>query len=243
MALDILAIMAHPDDAELSCSGTIIRHVEQGKKVGVIDLTQGELGTRGTPQTRKEEAQVAAQILGLTIRENLGFQDGFFKNDRTHQLGVIKYIRKYQPEIIITNATHDRHPDHARAAQLVVEATFLSGLVKIETSFEGQAQTPHRPKHIFHTIQNNYLAPDFIVDISKYRERKVKSILAYGTQFYNPNDTSDISEENQTFISTPGFFRFLEARDREFGQAIRVEYGEGFIKSRDIGISDLFHIL
>ncbi len=242
MKLDILVIMAHPDDAELCCSGTIIRHVAQGKKVGIVDLTAGELGTRGTAQTRAEEAAISSQILGLSARENLGFRDGFFRNDETHQLEILKRIRKYQPEIILTNAPQDRHPDHGRGAELVVSATFLAGLIKIETQFEGKLQEPHRPKHLFHAIQSNYLEPDFVVDISDYRPQKVQAILAYKTQFFNPENPTD-QQGNQTFISTPDFFHFLEGRDREFGQAIRVAYGEGFIKNRQIGVRDLFDII
>jgi len=242
MKLDILAIMAHPDDAELCCSGTIARHIAQGKKVGIIDLTAGELGTRGTPEIRLQESKKSAEILGLSARENLGFQDGFFQNDREHQLQVIQKIRQYQPEIVIANAPKDRHPDHSRGSELTVTSCFLAGLSKIETALENVPQMAYRPKQIFHVIQSDYLTPDFVVDISDYRDKKVKSILAYETQFFNPENV-DSKKGKQTFISTPDFFDFLEGRDREFGQAIRVKYGEGFIKNREIGVRDFFDLI
>ncbi|MFN3315289.1 MAG: bacillithiol biosynthesis deacetylase BshB1, partial [Raineya sp.] len=181
MKLDLLVFAAHPDDAELSCSGTIVAHIAKGKKVGIIDLTQGELGTRGTPQTRKQEAETATKIMGLHVRQNLGFADGFFKNDAEHQLAVIQKIREFQPEIVLANALTDRHPDHAKAAELVRDACFLAGLAKIET-----AQPAHRPKHLYHFIQDRYIAPDFVMDISDFWEIKKQAILAYKTQFNAP---------------------------------------------------------
>lgn len=240
MKLDILVIAAHPDDAELSCSGTIFASIAQGKKVGVIDLTQGELGTRGTAETRKEEAENAAKVMKLAVRENLGLRDGFFQNDEIHQLEVIKAIRQYQPEIVLANAIRDRHPDHAKAADLVRTACFLAGLKRIETVRNGENQEAWRPKNIYHFIQSDYIEPDFVVDISPYWEQKVEAIRAYKTQFH-------VSEESkkgeQTFISTPEFMNFLEGRAREYGQSIRVKYGEGFTTEKQIGIQSLFDIV
>lgn len=240
MKLDILVIAAHPDDAELSCSGTIFASIAQGKKVGVIDLTQGELGTRGTAETRREEATNAAKVMQLSVRENLGMRDGFFQNDEAHQLEVIKAIRQYQPEIVLTNAIRDRHPDHAKAADLVRTACFLAGLKRIETNHTGENQEAWRPKNVYHFIQSDYIEPDFVVDISPYWEQKVKAIKAYKTQFH-------VSEESkkgeQTFISTPEFMNFLEGRAREYGQSIRVKYGEGFTTEKQIGVVSLFHII
>lgn len=240
MKLDILVIAAHPDDAELSCSGTIFASIAQGKKVGVIDLTQGELGTRGTAETRREEAANAAKVMQLSVRENLGMRDGFFQNDEAHQLEVIKAIRQYQPEIVLTNAIRDRHPDHAKAADLVRTACFLAGLKRIETNHTGENQEAWRPKNVYHFIQSDYIEPDFVVDISPYWEQKVKAIKAYKTQFH-------VSEESkkgeQTFISTPEFMNFLEGRAREYGQSIRVKYGEGFTTEKQIGVVSLFHII
>ncbi len=240
MKLDILVMAAHPDDAELSCSGTIFSHIAQGKKVGIIDLTQGELGTRGTAEIRKQEATHAAQIMGVATRENLKFRDGFFVNDEKHQLEVIKMIRKYQPEIVLTNAIRDRHPDHAKAAALVKTACFLAGLKRIETDWDGENQPAWRPQNIYYFIQSDYIQPDFVVDISDFWDKKVEAIKAYSTQFH-------VSEESakgeQTFISTPQFFYFLEARAREFGQAIRVRYGEGFTTDKQMGTRNLFDLL
>lgn len=234
MKLDLLVFAAHPDDAELSCSGTIVAHIAMGKKVGIIDLTQGELGTRGTPQTRKEEADTATQIMGLHLRQNLGFADGFFKNDTEHQLAVIRKIREFQPEIVLTNALTDRHPDHAKAAELVRDACFLAGLAKIET-----AQPAYRPKHLYHFIQDRYITPDFVMDISDFWEIKKQAILAYRTQFNAPKD----DKEPQTYISTPEFFEFLEARAKEFGHQIGVKYGEGFNKTRMLGINNFWNLI
>ncbi|MCU0389985.1 MAG: bacillithiol biosynthesis deacetylase BshB1 [Thermoflexibacter sp.] len=239
LKLDILVIAAHPDDAELSCSGTIFAHIAQGKKVGIVDLTQGELGTRGDATTRKQEAEEASRIMQLSIRENLKCRDGFFANDEAHQLAVIKVIRKYQPEIILTNAIRDRHPDHAKASDLVETSAFLAGLKRIETIIEDKLQTPWRPKNIYHFIQSDYINPDIIVDISDFWENKVKAIKAYQTQFYT---SSESMKGEQTFISTPEFMNFLEGRAREFGQAIRTKYGEGFTTSKKIGIGSLFDL-
>lgn len=235
--LDILVIAAHPDDAELGCSGTIAAHVAQGKKVGIVDLTKGEMGTRGTPELRIQEANDAAKILGLSARENLGFEDVFFKDDKAHQHELIKVIRKYQPEIVLANAISDRHPDHGKGASLATHACFMSGLRKIETEIDGVTQEPWRPKYVYHYIQNNYIQPDFIFDISDYWETKVASIMAFKSQFYDPK-----SQEPASFISSPEFLPFIESRAREFGHRILTKYGEGFTVERFIGVTDLFDL-
>lgn len=235
--LDILVIAAHPDDAELGCSGTIAAHVAKGYKVGVVDLTQGEMGTRGTPEKRIQEANEAAKILGLSARENLGFEDVFFKDDKAHQHELVKVIRKYQPDLVLANAISDRHPDHGKGASLATHACFMSGLRKIETSFNGVAQEPWRPKFVYHYIQNNYIQPDFIFDISEYWDTKVASIMAFKSQFYDP-----ASQEPASFISSPEFLPFIESRAREFGHRILAKYGEGFTVERFIGVTDLFEL-
>lgn len=232
MKLDILAFGVHPDDVELSCAGTLMVEINNGKKVGVIDLTRGELGTRGTVETRKQEAEAAAKIMGIHLRENLGMRDGFFKIDEEHQLMIIQKLRQYQPEIVLCNAVSDRHPDHGRSAKLVAEACFLSGLRKIETQLDNQSQEAWRPKYVFHYIQDRYAEPDFIFDISSVFDRKVESIKAYSTQFYNP----DLNEP-QTYISTPAYFETLISRHKLFGKRIGVEYGEGFITEKRLGVS------
>jgi len=237
MKLDILVIAAHPDDAELGCGGTIAKHVSLGYKVGVVDLTQGELGTRGTIQTRKKEASDSAQILGLAVRENLKMRDGFFQNDEAHQLQLIQAIRKYQPEIVLANAIRDRHPDHSKGAELAFHSCFLSGLAKVETEENGIAQQPWRPKHVYHFIQSELIVPDFIVDISSHWQAKMDSVKAFKTQFFDP-----ASEEPETFISKPTFLTFLEGRAKEFGQAIGAEYGEGFTAVSKLGVGDLFRL-
>jgi bacillithiol biosynthesis deacetylase BshB1 len=229
--LDILAFGVHPDDVELGCSGTILAAIAEGKKVGVIDLTRGELGTRGTVETRKAEAADAAKVLGTSVRENLGMADGFFQNVESEQRKVIEVVRKYQPEIILCNSTEDRHPDHGRSAQLVEDAAFLSGLRKIETVSEGQKQPEWRPKYIFHYIQDRFLHPDFVVDISDYIDAKIKSILCYKTQFYNP----DLGEP-ETYISHPDFLESIKARAMMLGKRIGVKYAEGYISKKMIGI-------
>jgi len=235
--LDVLVFAAHPDDAELGCSGTIAAQIAQGNKVGIVDFTQGEMGTRGTPEIRLQEAENAAKILGLTIRENLGFQDVFFRDDEEHQLKLIQAIRKYQPEIVLANAVNDRHPDHGKGSSLASKACFMSGLSKIETFQDGIVQSPWRPKFVYHYIQNNYIEPDFIVDISDFWELKIKSIAAFGSQFYNPS-----SQEPASFISSPEFLPFIEARARELGHRINVKYAEGFTVERYIGVSNLFDL-
>jgi bacillithiol biosynthesis deacetylase BshB1 len=237
MKLDILVFAVHPDDAELGCSGTILKHIAAGKKVGIVDLTRGELGTRGTAETRDVEAADSAKILGLHARENLGIRDGFFKNDEAHQLQVIRMIRKYQPEIILSNALADRHPDHGRASNLVHDSIFLSGLLKIETTLDGIAQEPWRPRLSLHYIQDLYIKPDIIVDITPFIDKKVASIQAFKTQFYNPDH-----QEAETYISSPEFFETVLARAREFGKSIGATFGEGFTSHKLLGVDDLFNL-
>lgn len=237
MKLDLLVIAVHPDDAELCCSGTILKHIALGKKVGVVDLTRGELGTRGSADIRDEEAAAAAKILGLNVRENLKFRDGFFKNDEAHQLEVIKAIRKYQPEIILSNALEDRHPDHGRAGDLVYDAVFLAGLPKIVTAVDGQSQAAHRPRLLLQFIQDRYLKPDIIVDISAYIDQKLASIKAYKTQFYNPEVAG-----TPTYISSPEFFESVIGRAREFGKNIGATFGEGFTSRKLLGVDNLFDL-
>lgn len=234
--LDILAIVAHPDDAELCAGGTLIKMCRMGKRVGIVDLTKGDLGSRGTPEIRMKEAAAASEILGIVARDNLGYRDGFFRNDEEHQKGVIRMIRRFQPEIIIANSLSDRHPDHARAAQLVKEAAFYSGLRMIKTEWEGEAQVQWRPKKIFHFIQDQYLEPDFVVDITDHFGDKLKAMRAYGTQFFNPNDTSD---DPVTHISSQHFWDFMDARARTMGHKIGVTYGEGFQCESTIRVNDL----
>ena len=233
MKLDLLVIAVHPDDAELSCGGILLTEKKNGKTTGVVDLTQGELGTRGTSETRKMEAEAAAKILRLDVRENLKMADGFFTNDEAHQRKVITAIRKYRPEILFCNAPSDRHPDHGRSAQLVEDASFLSGLVKIETSVDGKLQEPWRPKFVFNFIQDRYLTPNFVIDITDVMEQKLDAIKAYGTQFNSPN-----LNEPQTYISTPDFLDSIIYRSKMMGKMIGVKYAEGFISSKMIGFSN-----
>lgn len=223
MKVDILAIGAHPDDVELGCGGTVAKLISEGKTVAIVDLTQGELGTRGTNFTRAEEAANSAKILGISSRENLKMKDGFLTNSEEHQMQIVKIIRKYQPEIVLANAIDDRHPDHAKAAKLVSDACFLSGLVKIETVSEGENQKPWRPKQIFHYIQWKNIAPDFVIDISNFMEKKIEACLAFKTQFYDPN-----SPEPMTPISTKDFLESLTYRAQDLGRLSGVEFAEGF---------------
>ena len=219
MKLDILAFGAHPDDVELGCGGTIIKHIENNLKVGIIDLTTGDLGTRGNAKIRLEEADAASKVMGLSVRENLNFKDGFFLNDEEHKNALIKKIRKYKPEIVLTNAPSDRHPDHARASQLTIDACFLSGLEKINTN-----QEVWRPKAIYHYIQFNNLSPDFVVDISGYFDKKITAIKEYKSQFFDPN-----SKETKTIISSKEFFDSIEYRAKDLGRQTSCTYAEGFI--------------
>jgi bacillithiol biosynthesis deacetylase BshB1 len=233
--LDVLAFGVHPDDVELSCAGTLLVEKANGKKTGIIDLTQGELGSRGTAATRKQEATDAAAILGVDVRENLMMADGFFKNDEDHQRRIIAVIRKYQPEIILCNAPQDRHPDHGRSAKMVSDAAFLSGLLKIETlDANGQPQQHWRPKYVFHYVQDRLLQPAFVVDITTVFEKKLAAIKAYTTQFLATS-----ADGPQTYISTPGFLDSVIYRHKWFGKMIGVEYAEGFVSEKMIGIRSL----
>lgn len=232
MKLDILAVCAHPDDAELSCAGTLMMEKRQGKMVGIADLTEGELGTRGTHETRRQEAADASEIMGIDVRVNLGLPDGFFENTRQYQLEVIRAIRRFRPSIILTNAPSDRHPDHGRAASLVRDAAFLSGLRKIETTWEGVEQEAWRPTQVFHFIQDRYLQPSFVYDISPVIDRKVAAIKAFKTQFNAIGD-----DEPQTYISTPAFLYSIIERSRMLGKMIGVPHAEGFITEKMTGIT------
>lgn len=228
MKLDILAIGAHPDDVELGCGATVAKMVVEGKKVGILDLTKGELGTRGTAETRKQEAAEAAQILGVEFRENLGFRDGFFVNDEAHQMEIIKILRKYRPEIVLANAMKDRHIDHGKGADLVEKACFLSGLRKIETG-----QQAWRPKHVFHFIQWYPLHPDFVLDVTGFIEKKNEAVAAYKTQFFDPE-----SDEPETPISSKLFQQSIENRARDLGMLIGTQAGEGFMLKGYLGLKD-----
>ncbi|MGH2553879.1 MAG: bacillithiol biosynthesis deacetylase BshB1 [Chitinophagaceae bacterium] len=235
--LDMLAIGVHPDDVELSCSGSIINEIRRGKKVGIVDLTQGELGTRGNVDSRYEESANAAMIMGVQIRENLKMRDGFFENNEENKLKLITAIRKYQPVLVLGNILHDRHPDHGRAGQMIAECCFLSGLIKIETNDEnGKAQPRWKPSYLLHYIQDWYHEPDLVVDISDVFEQRMKAIKAYKTQFYTSESSND---ETQTYISTQDFLESIIARARMFGKRIGVKYAEGFISEKTIGIQNL----
>ena len=239
MKLNILAIAAHPDDIELSCSGTLAVHKKLGYKIGILDLTKGELGSRGTIDIRQKESTKASEILQLDVRENLGFKDGFFKNDEDHQMALIAAIRKHRPDIILANAPNDRHPDHGRASLLVKDACFLSGLVKIETELKGIPQAPWRPKKIFNYIQDLYIEPHFILDISEEFDTKMKSIKAYESQFY-----SNTIDGPKTYIASEEFLKTVEYRNRMMGKKIGVKYGEGFLSLHNhIGLSDFSTII
>ena len=235
MKLDILAIGSHPDDVELGCSGTLINEVKKGKKVGIVDLTQGELGTRGTVQTRYDEAANAAKIMGLNVWENLKMRDGFFKNDEEHQMQLVRILRKYKPEIVIGNILEDRHPDHGRGGWLTYDACFFSGLRQVKTTGDdGQEQEKWRPKLLLHYIQDRFYEPDIITDVTEVWEQRMAAIRAYKTQFYDPN-----SDEPQSYLSSPEFIEALTARARLLGKRIGVKYGEGFLSKKSIGIKDL----
>jgi bacillithiol biosynthesis deacetylase BshB1 len=239
MKLDILVLAAHPDDAELGAGGTIAKHAAAGKKVGIIDFTRGELGTRGTPETRKHEAAASAKILGITVRENLGLPDGFFQSDRDSQLSLVNSIRKYQPDVVLANAIYDRHIDHGKGASFAYDACFLAGLSKIETLDQnGDNQAPWRPTAVYHYIQSLFIEPHFIVDVSDHWNVKLNAIQAYKSQFFDAQ-----SNEPETYISKPGFLKMIEARGIEFGHAIGATYGEGFTVRRYPGIKNLFDLL
>jgi bacillithiol biosynthesis deacetylase BshB1 len=240
MKLDILVFAAHPDDAELTCSGIILHHIQLGYKVGIIDLTRGELGSRGTAETRKEESKKATEIMGIHIRENLELPDGFLQNIPEYQYKLITAIREYQPEIVLANAPHDRHTDHAKGAILAKEASFLAGLRKIETFDKNkQLQKEWRPKAVYHYIQDFHLKPDLVIDITPYWEKRMKAVKAFETQFFVGKD---IDNEPMTPISTPSFMHFLEGRAREFGRMIGVEFGEGLIVNRPVGVYNLLDL-
>lgn len=238
MKLDILAISAHPDDIELSCSGTLIAHKSLGYTIGILDLTEGEMSTRGTPEIRQKESVEASQIMGISIRENLGLSDAKFDLSFENQVRVIKVLRKYRPEIILANAPYDRHPDHVRASQLIEEAVFKSGLVKIETEDNGESQLPWRPQKVYHYIQSVSLEPDFICDISAHMEQKMAAIRVFKSQFFDPK-----SNEPDTYISNPDFLKLIEARSREWGHRIGVSYGEGFVQRQSLGVKSLFDLV
>lgn len=238
MKLDILAFAAHPDDIELACSGTLMKHIQQGKKIGIVDLTEGELGSRGSVELRHQEAQDASKIMGISFRDNLKMEDGFFQHSKENLLKVVQQIRRFQPEIVLANAIEDRHPDHGRASKLVSEACFLAGLRKIETKFDGEKQAVYRPKIVCHYIQDRYIKPDFVIDMTEFYERKMEAIMAYKSQFYNPNST-----EPNTPISGKDFLDSLNGRMAEFGRSIGVFYAEGFTVERTIGIDSLFDLM
>jgi bacillithiol biosynthesis deacetylase BshB1 len=233
MKLDLLVFAAHPDDVELACSGTVLKHISLGYKAGIVDFTRGELGTRGSAEIRAQESKKATDILGLHARENLGFRDGFFEMDESHLLKVISVIRKYQPEIILANAKNDRHPDHKRAGDLVSRANFLSGLIKVETG----GQSAWRAKAVYRFIQDHFIEPDIVVDITGFQDKKLEAIKAFKSQFYDPE-----SREPQTPISKKDFLEFITARARQFGRPINAEYGEGFTVERYIGVDNLFQL-
>lgn len=238
MKLDILAFGAHPDDVELGCSGTIAKEVSLGKKVGIVDLTRGELGTRGSVPIRDAEAKKAAEILGISIRENLSMRDGFFVNDEAHQMKIIQKIRQYQPEIVICNAIDDRHIDHGKGSKLVSDACFLSGLRRIETNLDGVSQEAWRPKVVYHYIQWKNIEPDFVVDITDFIDKKTASILAYSSQFYTEN-----SNEPVTPIATKNFLESIHYRSQDLGRIVGVEYAEGFTAERYLAVNSLADLM
>ncbi|MBR9922601.1 MAG: bacillithiol biosynthesis deacetylase BshB1 [Bacteroidetes bacterium] len=241
MKTDILAFGAHPDDVELSCSGTLLRHIDQGKIVGLVDLTRGELGSRGSADLRDQEAAHAAKLMGAAFRENLRMADGFFSYNRENLLKVIRMIRKYQPEIVLANSLKDRHPDHGRAAKLVAEACFYAGLIRIETKDEnGNAQEHWRPKAVYHYIQDMNLEPDFVVDISEYIDKKMELIQAFKSQFYQTKDDGTYADQPETPISGAGFLNFLKSKGATMGRPANFDYAEGFQVARTPGVKDLF---
>jgi bacillithiol biosynthesis deacetylase BshB1 len=236
--LDLLAFGVHPDDVELGCSGTLLVAIAEGKKVGIVDLTRGELGTRGNAELRLQEAARAAEIMGVSVRENLGMADGFFEQDETNLRKIITVIRRYQPEIILANAPEDRHPDHGRSAKLVSDAAFLSGLRKIITTDQGEEQVAWRPSYVFHYIQDRFIQPGFVIDISSQMDKKMEAILAYRSQFY-----SNESKEPATYISTPQFLETVKARAMMLGKRIGVTYAEGYISEKIIGLKSFDGII
>lgn len=243
MKIDLLAIGVHPDDVELSCSGTLLRHIDQGKTVGLLDLTRGELGTRGNADIRREEAAAAAEMMGAKFRWNLELADGFFTHDRDSIIAIVRAIRACRPEIVLANALSDRHPDHGRAARLISDACFFSGLVKIETlGDDGRRQERWRPRAVYHYIQDNQLEPDFVVDISPYIDRKIELVLAFRSQFFNP-ELEEFSKELDTPISGKGFLDFLRAKNAVFGRPSGFAFAEGYQVGRTPGLTDLFCLI
>ncbi|GAB4232222.1 MAG: bacillithiol biosynthesis deacetylase BshB1 [Ekhidna sp.] len=236
--LDILAIVAHPDDVELSFGGTLLAHQRMGYKTGILDLTKGELGTRGTPEIRTKEAEEASRILKLSVRENLGLPDGFFENNKENQVKIAEQVRRFQPRIVIANAIYDRHPDHTRGSQLVETACFIAGLKAVETTWDGSPQDAYRPEKLYFSIQSTAHEPDILVDISEVIEERRKAIQAFKSQFYDPN-----SKEPETFISSKGFMTMLDARAHEWGQRIGVDYAEGFNVKHFLGVKNLFDLV
>lgn len=236
--VDILVFAAHPDDAELSCSGTIMKHVANGLTVAIVDLTQGELGSRGTIETRYSEAKEASKLMGISHRHNLKMQDGWFEINEENKRLIIEQIRRFQPKIILANALSDRHPDHGRGGKLVSEACFLSGLKMIETSWDGKSQSAYRPKAVYHYIQDYYIKPDFVVDVTDFVDRKIETIQAFKTQFFDPN-----SKEPQTPISGEDFLDFIKSRMREFGRPAGMQFAEGFTVERFIGVENLMDLI
>ena len=239
MKVDILAIGVHPDDIELCCSGTLIKHIEAGKRVAILDLTHGELGTRGSGPIRLREASEAADRMGVVARENVGLADGFFQYSEHAIRAIVPFIRKYRPDIVLCNAIHDRHPDHGRASKLVSDACFYSGLLKVQTEDDAsEPQERWRPQAIYHYIQDRLMTPDFVVDITPYFERKLEAIRAYSSQFYDPNSTEPSSP-----ISSKDFLDYIEAQDRVMGRYIGVTYAEGFVAERPLGVASVFDLL
>ena len=238
MKTDLLAFGAHPDDVELSCGGTLMVEIAKGKSCGIVDLTRGELGTRGTAETRAKESEVASKILGVSLRENLGMADGFFQNDKEHQLEIIRVLRRFQPDVVLANAQDDRHPDHPRAASLIADSCFLSGLKKVSTIDNGVVQQAWRPRLLLHYIQDNNSTPDFVVDISSFAEKKLGAIKAYSSQFYNPE-----SNESETYIAQKNFLDSLMARCQRWGRYIGVDYAEGFTSSKILGVKSVSELL
>jgi bacillithiol biosynthesis deacetylase BshB1 len=238
MKLDILAIGAHPDDVELGCSATLAKEIARGKKVGILDLTRGELGTRGSAEIRDAEAAKAAKLLGVSFRENLGFKDGFFVNDELHQMEVIKMIRKYQPEIVLCNAVQDRHIDHGKGSSLASDACFLSGLRRIQTTFEGIDQKAWRPRLVYHYIQWENIKPDFVVDVTGFIDKKIEAVMAYASQFYDPNSKEPVSP-----ISSQNFLESISYRARDLGRLIGTDYAEGYTVERFVAVDNLDQLI
>jgi N-acetylglucosamine malate deacetylase 1 len=237
MKVDILAIGVHPDDVELSCSGTLLKHIKLGRSAGILDLTRGELGTRGNAELRTKEANDSASILGVKFRTQLNFKDGFFENNESHQREIIRQLRKYQPEVVLCNAVTDRHPDHGRAARLVADACFYCGLSKIETELGGEKQQAWRPKAVYHYIQDNYIDPDFVIDVSEFVETKHRAIMAFSSQFYDPK-----SKEPQTPISSKEFLDYVNSKMAMWGRPMGVAFAEGFTVTKIPGVNNLFDL-